>query len=133
MSVNILIITHDNVGSSLINTALKMFGQLPLPTITVPIEHSDDPENIINKIRNVLTKLKNSEGVLILTDLFGSTPSNIARQLQLNSQTVKIVTGINLPMLIKVMNYPTLCLNKLAEKAICGGKEGVLNCEEIVN
>lgn len=129
MTVSILIITHENVGSALLNVALKTFGKLPLPIVSVPIKHDSDPDTTLNSIRSIISSLNNTDGVLILTDLFGATPSNIARALQ-NEVRVKVVTGINLPMLIRVLNYPDLCLHKLAEKAITGGKDGVLNCEE---
>jgi PTS system mannose-specific IIA component len=66
------------------------------------------------------------DGVLILTDMFGSTPSNIAHRLAQRGK-VMVVTGLNLPMMIKVMNYPTHNLEQLVELAVKGGKTGVLH------
>ena len=62
---------------------------------------------------------------MILTDLFGSTPYNIAKVLH-QETNIRMVSGLNLPMLIKVMNYPNLSLDELAQKAIKGGREGVI-------
>jgi PTS system ascorbate-specific IIA component len=131
MSVKILIITHENIGSALLNVALKTFGKLPLAALVVPIHYNTDPDVICGKINFLVTNLNNPDGILVLTDLFGSTPNNIARSLQ-NNFNVRVVTGVNLPMLIRIMNYPHLSLNELAEKAISGGKDGVLNCAECV-
>ncbi len=73
--------------------------------------------------------MNKSQGFLILTDLFGSTPSNIASRLQQfqESDKIRIVAGLNLPMLIRVMNYPHLALDELTQKAVSGGKDGVIN------
>ena len=67
---------------------------------------------------------------MVLTDLFGATPSNIASKLQKKQEKdeICIVTGLNLPMLIRVMNYATLTLGELREKAVSGGKDGVICC-----
>ena len=67
------------------------------------------------------------DGVLVLTDLYGSTPSNIACKLRRHGH-VRVVSGVNLPMLIRVLNYPDLDLDSLKEKALSGGRDGVLSC-----
>ena len=72
-------------------------------------------------------KLDHGQGVLILTDIYGSTPSNIACALS-TKENVRIISGINLPMLIRVLNYPNLELDELVLKAISGGQEGIMDC-----
>lgn len=129
MTVGILIITHDNVGSALLNAAIKMFNELPIPALAVSINHDIDPKLSIFKLKTLIEDLNMGDGVLVLTDLFGATPTNLARVLQ-DETKIKIVSGVNLPMLIRVMNYPQLSLAKLAEKALSGGRDGVLNCAE---
>lgn len=126
MPVSVLLLTHDNVGNALLSTVEKTLGALPLPTIAVPISHDCDPGNLISKLKCIIRTVEKGSGILILTDLFGATPCNIARALQ--DEAVRVVTGINLPMLIRVMNYPKLSLLELAKKAMSGGKEGVLDC-----
>jgi PTS system ascorbate-specific IIA component len=130
MTTNVLLITHDNVGNALLNTIYRMLGKLPLPTISLPIKHDDDPEYSLTKIHSLVANLRNDKNLLILTDVFGATPSNIARLLP-NNTRIKIITGVNLPMLIRVMNYAHLSLEELAEKAIHGGKEGVMQCQHL--
>jgi mannose PTS system EIIA component len=130
MAISILIITHENVGNALLNVAIRIFEKLPLPpTISIPIAHDAHQDSILTEIRAALAKLDNHDGVLVLTDLYGATPNNLVRSLQ-DEVNVKVVTGVNLPMLIRVFNYSHLPLNLLAEKALSGGRDGVLNCAE---
>lgn len=129
MTVSILLITHDEVGNALVNTATNTLGELPLPTTVVTINHATDPEELLPKLERMATNIEHGQGLLILTDLYGSTPSNIATHLQKNSR-VRVVAGLNLPMLIRVMNYPQLDVYALAEKALSGGKDGVVNCSD---
>lgn len=130
MSVSVLIISHDEIGKALLNTVKQTFGsELPLSTATVELHAHTDPEILIPKLKNVVKALDQGDGVLILTDLFGSTPSNVAQQIQ-DCQRIRIVSGLNLPMLIRVMNYPKLDLAQLVEKARTGGQYGIIECEQ---
>jgi PTS system mannose-specific IIA component len=131
MSVSILIISHDEIGSALLNAVKQAFNsELPLSVATVELEASADPEILVPKLKKVVKALDQGEGVLILTDLFGSTPSNVARSIQ-DCKDIRVVTGLNLPMLIRVMNYPKLNLPELAEKARTGGQCGIIECEAV--
>jgi PTS system ascorbate-specific IIA component len=130
MSVSILIISHDDIGSALLNAVKQTFAsELPLPVATVGLEATVDPDELVPKLRKVVATLNQGDGVLILTDLFGSTPSNIAHKLR-DFKDTRMVTGLNLPMLIRVMNYPQLNLAQLAEKARTGGQCGIIECEK---
>jgi PTS system mannose-specific IIA component len=71
--------------------------------------------------------LDDGDGVLVLTDLFGSTPANIAASLQARAG-VRTLSGVNLPMVVRVLNYSDLPLDALAEKAFGGGRDGVMYC-----
>ena len=76
-------------------------------------------------LQAVVTELDQGAGVLILTDMYGTTPTNIARQIT-HAPPVRIVTGVNLPMLLHVLNYPGLDLDAMATTALEGGRQGVL-------
>ncbi len=129
MSVSVLIISHEEIGSALLNTVKTTLGsQLPLSVATVELQPEADPEVLIPKLKKVVKALNQGGGVLILTDLFGSTPSNIAQELQ-DEADIRIITGLNLPMLLRVMNYAQLDLDALAEKALKGGQAGIIECE----
>lgn len=130
MTVSVLIISHDEIGTALLNTVKQTLGSdLPLSAATVELRADADPEILTPKLKEVVKALDQGDGVLILTDLFGSTPSNIAQQLQ-DIVRVRIVSGLNLPMLIRIMNYPQLTLDELAEKALTGGQCGIIECEK---
>jgi PTS system mannose-specific IIA component len=127
--MQILLITHGDVGNALMQAAEQALGQLPLPMQVVKVQQDVQPDHIITELRPITQALKAGDGLLILTDIYGATPSNIAVKLQ-NSQQIRVITGLNLPMLIRVLNYPTLSLDELAAKAVSGGKDGIILCNE---
>ena len=128
MSVSLLLVTHNNVGQSLLDTVVATLGKLPIQARAVSVKSNTDPEKLLPELKALSTRLEEGEGVLVLTDMFGSTPSNLAQALQ-DKPNVRVVAGLNLPMLIRVMNYPKLSLDALAEKAYTGGRDGVVECE----
>lgn len=127
MSIGILIITHASIGPALLETATKMLGICPLLTETLSVSNDSNIDLVREHAHGMLRALNQGDGVLVLTDLYGSTPSNIAAELQQEGE-VFVVSGINLPMLVRVLNYPTLDAETLAEKAISGGRDGIFPC-----
>jgi mannose PTS system EIIA component len=125
MSTGLLIISHDGIGAALFGTATFMLGTCPIPARLLTASRDCNPEELVADALEEITKLDTGSGVLILTDLYGSTPSNIARLLS-SKANVRTVSGLNLSMLIRVLNYPELGLQQLAEKAISGGKDGIV-------
>ena len=126
MSVGLLIITHGDIGRSLLDTAVAVMGTCPMQIRTLGIPMASDPEQQQQRAQQYIQELEQGDGVLILTDLYGSTPSNIACRLR--TEKVAVITGLNLPMMIRVLNYPTLDLFALAEKAMGGGRDGIVPC-----
>ncbi len=124
MSIGLLILSHDGIGSSLLGTAMQMITDCPIKTKLLTVERDSDPEELLEHAKVIVDELDSGEGVLILTDLYGSTPCNIATHCA-KEKTVGAVAGLNLSMLIRVMNYPELDLAALVDKAISGGQEGV--------
>ncbi|MGD2082079.1 MAG: PTS fructose transporter subunit IIA [Chromatiales bacterium] len=127
MSIGILIITHSGIGSALLETATSMLGVCPLNTETLAVTPDSDPDLLLKQAQGMVEDLDRGDGVLVLTDMFGSTPSNIATRLRRPGR-VAVVAGINLPMLVRVLNYPTLDLQALVDTAVSGGNRGVLCC-----
>lgn len=125
--VGVLLITHDPLGHVLRATADAILGHCPLPleVLTVPLDA--DPDLTAAEAHRLATALDKGAGVLVLTDLYGSTPGNIACRL-LEWEQIRVVSGVNLPMLLKVCNYHTLDLDQLADKAASGGRDGILLC-----
>ena len=100
---------------------------MSLPTEVLEVRSVQDPDLLIRQGEMLIDRLDRGAGVLILTDAFGSTPSNIANRAAVGRHC-KVVAGLNLPMLIKVYNYPALDLEAMAEAAVAGGRRGVMAC-----
>ena len=127
MSAGLLIISHDNVGKALVDTASTILGMCPMALEIISVAPGCDPESEIEKTRAAVKRLNTGGGVLVLTDMYGSTPSNLANRLR-GDASIKVVAGLNLPMLVRVLNYPTLSLDELVYKAVSGGKDGIFAC-----
>lgn len=124
MSVGILIISHDGIGPALLGTATLMLNDCPLQTKLLTVSRDCDPDQLSEDAVEQIEALDAGEGVLVLTDLYGSTPCNIAQKLT-SQRHVHVISGLNLSMLIRVFNYPQLTLEELSEKAVSGGKDGI--------
>ncbi len=123
--VGLLLVTHNRIGYELLLTAKATLGDYPLPTRTLAVTADRDPDEALQKGKELIKELDQGDGVLILTDCYGSTPSNIATRLG-NVAATAVVSGANLPMLIRILNYPDLQLSELVEKAVTGGRDGVV-------
>jgi PTS system mannose-specific IIA component len=127
MSVGVLLITHGRLGHELIAAATQMLGSRPPQLRALPVGSDDDPDALVRISRGILDQIDSGHGVMVLTDLFGSTPYNIAARLS-ESENCKVVSGVNLPMLVRIINYPDLPLDALLERATAGAREGVMTC-----
>jgi PTS system ascorbate-specific IIA component len=127
LNVGILLVTHGEVGSALLDAAIDILGICPLSSSALSAPADCDPEHVLSEARDAILELDSGDGVLVLTDLYGSTPSNIACRLH-HDKGVRVVTGLNLPMLVRILNYPDLDLDELQDKAVTGGRDGVITC-----
>jgi PTS system ascorbate-specific IIA component len=132
MSVGILLVTHDNIGSSLLESLQKMLGTLPMPVKVLPIYHGSEPTVFRSHVEKLCQSLNQGQGVLILTDLYGATPAMIARSV-IGKGRIRMVSGVNFPMLVKLMNHPSTDLDKLANSALIGGCQGILDVNNVLN
>jgi PTS system ascorbate-specific IIA component len=128
MSIGIVLITHDGIGPALAGTAHFVLGELPLPVRVVVVSRDSQPDDVLDKLDAVASEFDQGDGVLVLTDMFGATPTNVARRIAA-PRLVRIVTGVNLPMLLNVLNSPDRTLDALAEAALSGGRDGVLDVQ----
>lgn len=124
MSVGVLIITHANIGNALLEAARNMLPNNTLHAHALEICHGCDVDTMRTQAIEAIQDLDQGQGVLILTDMYGSTPSNIASDLLQHHHAIAIA-GINLPMLVRVMNYLEFDLEGIAAKAATGGQNGV--------
>lgn len=132
MTVGLLIIAHHPLGEAVLQTATETLGNTPMQASVIPVSRDADRDALIQKAKELAAKLDSGDGLLVITDIYGSTPSNIACSLQ-GREGVRIVAGLNLPMLIRVFNYAGLDLDSIVEKALSGGHDGILSCSDIAH
>jgi len=123
--IGILIITHGTLGESLIHCASHVLNKRPPRLQQLGVTAQDDPAMLLPRARALVKELDAGEGVLILTDIYGGTPSNMASKLLIPGK-VEAVAGVSVPMLIRVLTYRDRDLPTIVTKAISGGCEGVL-------
>ena len=124
--IGILIVAHGAFGEALIHSASHVLGKRPLHVRQLGVTVHDDPEAIRPQAAELVRQLDQGDGVLVLTDIYGATPGNIALKLLLPGR-VEGVSGVNLPMLIRVLTYREQGLAAAVEKALSGGAEGVIH------
>lgn len=124
MSVALLLVTHKHIGNDMLMITSSILNDELNNTACVEIPMDADIESMKNRVARTLATLSTDEGILILTDSFGSTPCNIANAF-LDNKNSSLVSGLNLPMLIRIMNYRSLPLAELEQVAVEGGKQGI--------
>lgn len=124
--IGILVIAHGELGESLISCASHVLGK-KLPQLnSFAVSHEVDPSEQLPQIQSLITSLDSGDGVLVLSDLYGATPCNIVTKL-LAKKGVAGVAGVNLPMLVRVLNYRHEALATCVTKAVSGGRDGVVH------
>ena len=129
MKTGILILTHNGIGPSLLGTVKHMLDVTTVPAKLLNASNEDDPDQLSLHVEELIESLDSGHGVLVLTDLAGSTPSNIAARLA-RDKNIRVVSGVNVSMLLRVLNYPDLGLPDLTDKALSGGRDGIYEIKE---
>lgn len=124
--IGILIIAHGTLGESLIDCASHVMGGKPAFLSCLAVETHDDPASLINKAQSIIPGLDQGDGVLVLSDMYGATPCNVVTKL-IKPNMVEGVAGVNLPMLVRTLTYRDVTLTELVEKALSGGRDGVVH------
>jgi len=130
MSCGVLLVTHGKLGRFLLDTLREMLGELPLKADVLEVRLVQSHEGPLLQGTRMLENLDSGDGVLLLTDAYGSTPSNVAHKLSLARARTSAVAGLNLPMLMRVFNSAALPLEDLAQAAVEGGQQGVVRCPQ---
>lgn len=125
--IGVLLVMHGKLGHHLLETLTDVLGELPLATDVLEVRRVEAPEVLVKQGGKLIERLDGGNGVLILTDAYGSTPGNIATRLAASGRCA-VVAGVNLPMLIRIFNYPRLALPEMVNNAIEGGRRGILAC-----
>jgi mannose PTS system EIIA component len=136
--IGIVIVTHNRLGEALIEAVTSIVGTLPESVVSVSVNIKENADVLRNKIGAGIKKVDRNEGILILTDMFGGTPSNLSYSF-LEEGRVEVISGVNLPILFKAvdsrekMDLPELSANlekfgkrsiSLASSILKGNKRG---------
>jgi PTS system ascorbate-specific IIA component len=126
--IGILLITHGELGKSLIECASHVLGSKPVSLESLSIENDCEHENMFKQISERIDLLDQGDGVLILTDIFGATPCNIITKI-IKPEKVNAIAGVNLSMLIRSISYCHEPFDVLIAKAIQGAQDGIIHIQ----
>ena len=130
--IGIVIVTHRQLGESLIDAAQFIVGSKPEAMESISIDLNENADALRDKIVKGIKNVSSDEGVLILTDMFGGTPSNLSYSF-LEEGRIEVLSGVNLPVLIKAINSrPKMELTKLTESLEVYGKKSISMASSIL-
>jgi mannose PTS system EIIA component len=123
--IGVLVVTHCRLGDALLEAAAFILGDPPEAMAAVSIDLKEDADKLRNKIVDAIKKLKSEDGVVILTDMFGGTPSNLSYSF-LEEGRIEVISGVNLPILIRAATArKSLALSDLATNLEAFGKKSI--------
>lgn len=128
--VGVLLVTHLDLGYKLLQTAQEIMG-LQQGCLAVSVDINRQMEDILQDIKAGLKEVDAGQGVIVLTDMFGGSPSNLSLSL-LGSGNLEVITGANLPMLLKILGSRELALQDLALQAKNAGQQGIVVAGEVL-
>ena len=123
--IGVLLITHGSFGESLVQNVCHVLNKRPPLIAQLGVAAQDDPLDILPLARLLLREVDSGEGVLVMTDVYGATPGNLALKL-LEPGRIEGVAGVNLPMLLRALTYREKGLETMLQKAISGAHDGVV-------
>lgn len=124
--IGILLITHGTLGDALVGCVSHVLNKHPEQTAQLGLSGQDDPLDLLPRAQELLKTVDKGDGVVILTDIYGATPSNVARKLLVPGR-IEGIAGVNVPMLLRVLTYRDKDMHTLIRRAVSGGCEGVLH------
>ena len=130
--VGIIIVAHGNLSAELIETTSMIIDE-PIPQITgISISPNDSTNDVAEKIRSAISSVDTGDGVLIFTDMFGGTPSNVALSF-LDEGKIEVISGVNLPMMLQAsINREGASVTELGRKLQSTGRENISLASELL-
>ncbi|MCL2523200.1 MAG: PTS fructose transporter subunit IIA [Betaproteobacteria bacterium] len=127
--IGILLITHGSFGEALVQNACHVLNKRPAQLNQLGVGAQDDPNDLLPLARQMLAGVDAGDGALVLTDIFGATPSNLAQKL-LEPGRVEGLAGVNLPMLLRALSYREQGREIMRLRARAGGRDGIIDMQE---
>jgi PTS system mannose-specific IIA component len=124
--IGVLIVTHGDIGTSLLTSANQILGGEQKQVATLSVWRADEIDDLVLRARELIEGLDAGDGVLVLTDIFGATPGNVVSRL-LEDGRIEGVSGASLPMLLRVLTSRNGSLAAAVKRALSGGAEGVVH------
>lgn len=124
--IGILLITHGSYGEALVQNACHVLNKRPPLLNQLGVSAQDDPLDLLPLAHDLVRLVDGGDGVLVMTDIFGATPANLAMKL-LEQGRVEGIAGVNLPMLLRALTYREKGMENMITKAISGARDGTLN------
>lgn len=124
--IGVLLVTHGEIGTALLTSASQILGAPPAQVSTLSVWRQDDPDDLVLRARELIERIDAGDGVLILTDIFGATPGNVVSRL-LQDDRIEGVSGVSLPMLLRVLTSRNGSLTAAVKRAVSGGSDGVVH------
>ena len=123
--IGILVVAHANLGATLIETVEFIMGSEQEQMMSISIDIQQNPEHLRKKIKQGISKVMSDKGVIILTDMFGGTPSNLSYSF-LEEGTVEVISGVNLPILLRAVTArQKMDMEKLTDTLVTHGKKSI--------
>lgn len=127
--IGILVVSHDPLGTALIRCTRHIYGELPPHLAALDVIPDEDPEQAYQSARQLLACINDGSGAIVLTDLYGATPSRVAMRLAVPGR-VAVLAGVNLPMLVKAIGNRRMAVDELAALLIASGKQAIRDASD---
>ena len=124
--IGVLVISHGAIGEALLASAEQILGGAQPRVAALGVARGEDPDAVLERARAIAARLDDGSGLLVLTDMYGATPCNVAARLLADGR-VEGVSGVSLPMLVRVLSGRNGSLPGALQRALSGGAEGVVH------
>ena len=126
--IGILVVSHEPLGTALLHCTRHIFGRLPVQLAALDVIPDEDPEAALHSAQELLKRINDGSGVIVLTDIYGATPARIAARLA-EPNRVLVIAGVNLPILVKALTYRRGPLDEVSERLMQGVRDTIVTID----
>lgn len=126
--IGILVVSHEPLGTALLHCTRHIFGRLPPQLAALDVIPDEDPDQALHSARELLKRINDGSGVIVLTDLFGATPARIAARL-VEPGRIVVIAGVNLPLLVKALTHRRVPLEQLSRQLLEGVRDTIVTID----